>query len=125
MIMIAARALADRDPAALLASTLGLGSSIVLAALASGIFGGWLALGGTSRIAAIAGFFAGIGAILMAWRLARPYVWVVDVVMNQTFGEGGDAYSGFVLILIAIPLSRTIARGASALAGRILEGRPR
>lgn len=122
--MIAARALADRDPAALLASTLGLGSSIVLAALASGIFGGWLALGGTSRIAATAGFFARIGAILMAWRLARPYVWVVDVVMNQTFGGGADAYSGFVLILIAIPLSRTIAGGASDLTGRILEGRP-
>jgi len=110
----------SRDPAATLATTLGLGSGVVLGALLGGLFGVWLVLGGRRRLATTAGFFIGIAVILAAWRLAQPSMWMVDIVMREVFGEGGDQYSGFALFLIAIPLLRTIAGSAAAFVGGLL-----
>ena len=45
--MAISRSALSRDPAAALASTLGLGSGVVLGAVVGGLFGGWLVLGGT------------------------------------------------------------------------------
>jgi len=118
--MFISQVLIGADPAAKLASTLGLGSGIVLGALLGSLFGGWLVVGPPRRVAATAGFLIGIGIILSGWRLAQPYFWIVDITMNQVFGEGGEQYSGPVLFLIAFSLFRTIAGSAADVVGRLL-----
>ncbi len=120
LVMVVSTLVLSGDPAANLAATLGLGSGIALGALLGGLFGGWLALGGLRRLAATCGFFVAVGLTLAAWNTGRPYLWAVDVVMNAVFGEGGDLYSTLVIILIAIPIFRTIASAAAALLSGLL-----
>jgi hypothetical protein len=124
VILLAARGITGQDPAATLAASLGLGSGPLLGALLGGLLGGWLALGGPRRIAGTAGLLVGLAFIFYAWRLARPYLWVLDIALREILGEGGQIYSGLVLFLIAIPLFRRVAGLAAGLAARGLE-RPR
>jgi len=120
LVMAVARLFLSRDPAAALASMLGLGSGVILGALVGGLFGCWLVLGQAKRIAATVGFFAGILVVVAAWRLAEPYLWVVDVVMNAVVGAGGDQYSGIVVLFFGFLAFRIVQRAATGLAAGLL-----
>ena len=121
LVVLTTRVLSGHDPAATLASTLGLRSGVVLGALLGGILGAWLTLGGARRVAATAGFLLGTAFLYGMWLIAEPALWVVDVVMEAVFGEGGEQYSGLVLFLIAFPLFRTIASAGTSLVGGVLD----
>ena len=54
------------------------------------------------------------------WRSVQPSIWVVDVVLNEVFGEGGDLYSGLAVFLVAIPLFRLISGFAGGLVSRLV-----
>lgn len=121
LIMAVVGRMAGNDPAGTLASTLGLGSGVILGAILGGLLGAWLVLGGRKRIAATAGFLLAVVFLFGVWRVAESYVWVVDVVLNEVFGEGGEQYSGLVLFVIAVPLFRAVAGAGRGLVGRLLE----
>jgi len=121
LVMAVAGGVTGQDPAASLAHILGLNSGIPLGALLGGLFGAWLVLGGSRRVAASAGFFIGIGVVFAAWSLAQPYFWIVDILMNEVFGEGGEQYSGLVLFFIAILLFRAVAAAGAGLVGSLVE----
>ncbi|MEW6569277.1 MAG: hypothetical protein AB1449_14165 [Chloroflexota bacterium] len=123
LVMVVSAQVLGRHPAAKLASTLGLGSGMVLGALVGGLLGLWLVLGGAKRVAATVGFTVGIGALIAIWRIASPYSWVVAVVMNEVFGEGGDQYSGLVVFVLAIPVFRATAGAATSLTQRLIQMR--
>lgn len=124
VIVFAATAAHGEDPAATLAAALGLGSGPIVGALLGLVLGAWLVLGGERRVAATTGFFLGVAGLAFAWRFGRGYLWVVDVVMNAVFGEGGSQYSGLALFLVAIPLLRTIASVGEAATRRLLKRTP-
>ena len=123
IVVAIARGLAGHDPAAKLASALGLGSGVILGAVLGGILGGWLVIGGRRRVARTAGFLLGVAFIYGAWLGTRSNLWVLDVVMHEIFGEGGEQYSALVLFLIAIPLFRTVAGVGTGLVGSLLLAR--
>ena len=120
-LLAVARGLSGQDPAGTLASILGLRSGILLGALLGGLLGAWLALGGTRRVAGTAGFLLGAAFIFGVWSLAEPFLWVVDVVMQELFGEGGEQYSGLVPFFIAILLFRAVAVAGTGLVGSLVE----
>jgi len=124
VIVFAATAARGDDPAAALAAALGLGSGPIVGAVLGGLLGAWLVIGGPRRVAATTGLLAGVAGLALVWRFGRAYLWVVDVVMNAVFGEGGDQYSGLAVFLVAIPLFRTIASVAEAATRRLLKGTP-
>lgn len=107
-LVLVARGVGGEDPAATLARTLGLGSGPVLGAILGGVLGGWLALGGPRRIAGVSGLLVGIAFVFVGWRLVQPHLWVLDIVMREALGEGGEVYSGLVLLLLAFPLYRAV-----------------
>lgn len=123
-IIVLAGGIRGQDPAATLASTLGLGSGVVLGALLGGLLGAWLVLGGSTRVAATAGFILGVAFLYGAWLLAEPRLWIVDVVMMSVFGEGGELYSGLVLFLIAIPMFRAVSGASRGLVLSLLQRQP-
>ena len=122
--MAISRSALSRDPAAALASTLGLGSGVVLGAVVGGLFGGWLVLGGTRRVSATIGFLAAIVVVLGIWRLVEPSLWIIDTVMNQVFGDGGEQYSGIVILYLGFLLFRTLQHAAAGLAAQLLARAP-
>jgi hypothetical protein len=122
--MAISRSALSRDPAAALASTLGLGSGVVLGAVVGGLFGGWLVLGGTRRVSATIGFLAAIVVVLGIWRLVEPSLWVIDTVMNQVFGDGGEQYSGIVILYLGFLAFRMLQQAAAELAAQLLARAP-
>jgi hypothetical protein len=89
-----------------------------------GLFGGWLVLGGTRRVSATIGFLAAIVVVLGIWRLVEPSLWVIDTVMNQVFGDGGEQYSGFVILYLGFLAFRTLQHAAAGLAAQLLARAP-
>ena len=124
LVMAISRLVLSQDPAAALASTLGLGSGVVLGAVVGGLFGGWLVLGGTRRVSATIGFLGAIVVVLGIWRLVEPSLWIIDTVMNQVFGDGGEQYSGIVILYLGFLLFRTLQHAAAGLAAQLLARAP-
>ena len=100
---------AGADRAGHLASLLRLGNGIVLAALIGGMAGAWLALGGRRRVAGLIGLILGILAGWALWRVGTPYVWVIDVILISTFGEGAQYFTGIVALALLYVLIRWVA----------------
>ncbi len=98
--MIGARSLSGGDPASASTSTLGLGTGPIMGGILGGIFAAWLALGGTRRVAGTAGALFAVLVVLAAWNVAQPSIWIVDVVLNEILGEGGELYSGLAVFLV-------------------------
>jgi len=120
LVMALARVLNGWDPAKTLASTIGLSSGVLLGAVLGGVVGVWLVVGGRGRIAVFTGFLLSVAAMILIWRWVRPHTWVVDTFMIEAFGDGGEQYSGIVILSIGFIAFRTLQRAAIGLAAAFL-----
>jgi MFS family permease len=120
LVMLVANLLAGEDLSGRLASQVHLGSGIVLAGLLGGLLGGWLALGGRRRIAALAGLLLGILAGMLLWLVGTPYVWVIDVILTSAFGEEGRYFSGLAALALLYITMRWVAQNVAGIVEGLL-----
>jgi hypothetical protein len=112
--------MAGIDRAGHLADLLHLGNGILLAALLGGATGAWLALGGRRRMAGFMGLILGVLAGWAAWLAGAPYVWMIDVILKSSFGEGAQVFSGFIVLAVLFFLIRWVGSVCESLLLRAL-----
>jgi hypothetical protein len=111
---------AGTDRAGHLANLLRLRNGIIFATLIGGVTGAWLALGGRRRIAGFMGFVLGVLAGWVLWRVGAPYVWVIGVILTSAFGEGGQYFTGFVVLATLYALIRWVGIVCESVLLRVL-----
>jgi hypothetical protein len=111
-IMAIANLTAGRDIARKLAHALQVENSALLSACIGGLVALWLSLGGPKRWAAFSGSLFAVGGGILFWHFGRPYVWVIEVVLRGTFGEGGRPFTGAVGYLLLFLFMRRVAEAA-------------
>ena len=112
--------MAGIDRAGHLADLLHLGNGILLAALLGGATGAWLALGGRRRMAGFMGLILGVLAGWAAWLAGAPYVWMIDVILKSSFGDGAQVFTGFVIFAILFLVIRWVRAACESLLLRAL-----
>jgi hypothetical protein len=121
LTMVASNRIAGRDLAGKLASALGIGSGPLLGSLLGALTGAWLVSGGRRRIAGLLGLACGLAAAAALWGIGRGHLWVVDVVLEGTFGAGADGFSVPAVVVVLFVLARLIADVVSATTRRLLD----
>jgi hypothetical protein len=111
---------AGTDRAGHLANLLRLGNGIIFATLLGGVAGAWLALGGRRRIAGFTGLVLGVLGGWALWRVGAPYVWVIGVILISAFGEGGQYFTGFVVLAVLYVVIRWVGLVCESVLLRVL-----